>query len=283
MICLERWRSSLNRLVGLRSAGDGAPWCDGQRCLLGNDSTTMIWVGRIRRTGAVLAALGLLLAAGCVGPQKRVLGFSVEGRPIECQVFGRGDDVILIMATVHGDEPAGIALVRRLGDHLGRHPGLLTGRQVVLVPLVNPDGLTRGTRHNANGIDLNRNFPSGNFRASDRHGNRPLSEPESRAVKTALDDFQPDRMISIHQPYACIDYDGPAEGLARTMGRVSSLPVKRVGSLPGSLGSYAGVSRGIPIITLELPESAGQMDEEALWLAYSPMLLAAIRFPGPDG
>ena len=236
---------------------------------------------RIRHAGLVIAVLVLPAAAGCQGPQKRILGTSVLGRPIECSVFGRGPTVVLIMAGIHGDEGAGPPLVWRLADHLGRHRDVLDGRRVVLMPLANPDGYAANTRHNVNRIDLNRNFPAPNFTSTDRHGAAPLSEPESRAIKAVLDDCKPDRIVTIHQPLTCLDYDGPAEQLAHAMNACTDLPVRRIGSLPGSLGSYAGVTLGIPVITLELPESASALDEEGLWRKYGPALLAAIRYPEP--
>jgi protein MpaA len=240
--------------------------------------------GRSKRSSGwrtAVAVLGLLVATGCRGPEKRVVGMSVEGSEIECQTLGRGSNVVLILATIHGNEAAGTPLVRLLADYLAEHPAVLRGRRVVLMPLANPDGYALNTRHNANGIDLNRNFPAPNFTSTDRHGARPLSEPESRALYAVLRDYRPDQIVSIHQPAACVDYDGPAEELARAMSAYTDLPVKRIGSLPGSLGSYAGITLGKPIVTLELPATASQMDDEELWDRYGDVLLAAIRYPDP--
>jgi protein MpaA len=223
--------------------------------------------------------VGLIATAGCQEPQQRTIGLSVQGRPLECQEFGRGDDVVLILAAIHGDEAAGMPLVRHLAEHLRTHPRLIHGRRVVLLPLANPDGYALNTRGNVNGIDLNRNYPASNFTRTDAHGDAPLSEPESRALKAVLDRYRPDRIVSIHQPLACIDYDGPAEALARAMATWTDLPVKRLGSMPGSLGSYAGLTLGIPIVTLELPASASGLDDRALWRRYGNVLLAAIRYP----
>ena len=255
---------------------------------------------RIDNRSALCAAITLCILAGCqrpaplpgtrypVVPGKAsvtvhafVPGSSGEGRPIECHHVGQGEDVILIMASIHGDEPAGTPLVYRLAEHLRARPDMLTGRQVVLMAVANPDGLASGTRHNANGVDLNRNFPAWNFAPSPDHGPGPLSEPESRAIKAVLDAYKPHRVVTIHQPVACVDYDGPAENLAWAMGRWVDLPVKRIGSQPGSLGSHVGVELGIPIITLELPASASSLDDDALWQAYGNCLLAAIVYPEP--
>jgi hypothetical protein len=57
------------------------------------------------------------------------------------------------------------------------------------------------------------------------------------------------------------------------------LPAKRVGSRPGSLGSFVGLTLGKSIITMELPEDAG-MDGEKLWKDYGEALIAALRYQG---
>lgn len=226
-------------------------------------------------------AIALLMATGCNGLRSSVLGMSVEDRPIDCQRMGYGRDTVMILATIHGNEAAGTPLVRRLVQHLQDEPKLLKGRRVVILPVVNPDGYVHNSRFNVNGVDLNRNFPADNFDASPRHGAYALCEPESQAIRLALDKYRPNRVVSIHQPVACIDYDGPAEALANAMGATTNLPVKRIGSRPGSLGSYVGLTMDTPIITLELPATATSMDDDSLWKAYGDCLLAAIRYPDP--
>jgi protein MpaA len=183
------------------------------------------------------------------------------------------------MASIHGDEPAGTPLLDQLSQHLMWRPDLLAGRRVILMPVANPDGLHANTRHNIHDVDLNRNFPADNFSGDEHHGTTPLSQPESRAIDAVLDRYAPARIVTIHQPLACIDYDGPAGGLAAAMGAWTDLPVKRLGSRPGSLGSYAGVTRGIPIITLELPASASDQHAWVLWRRYGRCVLAAIVYP----
>ncbi|MFQ5430531.1 MAG: M14 family zinc carboxypeptidase [Phycisphaerae bacterium] len=262
--------------------------------------------GRQRRRGGIRSRKGLALVgtavlwssscishdggvgdrrggAGWSAPEQRVIGTSVEGRPIELLAFGDGADCVLILATIHGDEDAGTPLVRRLAAYLSSHAELAAGRRVLLLPVANPDGLAAQTRENANGVDLNRNYPAENFSPGSGTGSVPLSEPESVAINGLLRRYRPRRIISIHQPlrrgHACIDHDGPAAGLAEAMSAHGDLPVEKIGSRPGSLGSYAGLTLGIPIITLELPKSAKGLDGESLWAVYGRMLLAAIRYP----
>ncbi len=260
------------------------------------------WAGRL----SIPVLLGLVLATGCRAPEEQVrthrthkpsetprktpvkperitVGKSVEGRPIECFIFGDGPDVAFIMASIHGSEPAGTPLVRRLADHLKKKTEILEGRRVVLMPIANPDGLARGERKNVHGIDLNRNFPATNFKGSHRHGSNALSEPESRAIEDVLQRYQPDRIITLHQPKnhgkACLDYDGPGRRLAEAMAAQCDLPVVKLGGRPGSLGSYAGITRGVPIITVELPKAADSWHEDILWERYGNMLITAVRFP----
>ncbi|MCZ6836622.1 MAG: DUF2817 domain-containing protein [Planctomycetota bacterium] len=210
-----------------------------------------------------------------------ISGYSVEGRPIERWSFGTGDEYVLIIASIHGDEAAGTPLLHRFARHLAANPETLEGLgRVVLVPQVNPDGVADKRRHNSQGVDLNRNFPTSNFQSRQRHGDEPLSQPESRALYDLIQREKPRRVISIHQPVGCIDYDGPerARGLAIAMSEASDLPVQKLGARPGSLGSYVGLELGIPIITLELPSQASRWGEERLWDEYGEMLITSIQF-----
>lgn len=209
-----------------------------------------------------------------------IAGWSVQNRPVMYQVYGSGDDVVLLMAGIHGNEAAGIPILERLGKELMANPKLLAGRTVVLLPEVNPDGVKANSRRNVNGIDLNRNFPADNFDASKGHGEAPLSQPESRAILEQIEKHKPNRIITYHQPLKCIDYDGEgAQVIAEAMGEHTDLPVKRLGGRPGSLGSYFGIDHNIPCITFELPKNATGMSSDELWDRYGKATLAAVVYP----
>ena len=171
-----------------------------------------------------------------------VVGTSVEGRPIHCLVLGDGEDVFMLIATIHGNEASGTPLVAEFVRWLKANPEELNGRRVVIVPVANPDGMEANQRFNARGVDLNRNFPSGNWTNDQAkpHGETPLSEPESRVLMKLVAHFFPNRVVSIHQPLECVDYDGPAAGLAAAMAEACPLPVEKLGSREGSLGSFVG-------------------------------------------
>ena len=226
-----------------------------------------------------------------VAVERSIAGKSIGGRPIHCEVYGSGPDVLMVIATIHGNEAAGTPLVAAFGKWLVAHPEELAGRTVVIVPVANPDGLAAGKRFNTHHVDINRNFPAGNWGdaaiptdSSRRRpgltlqpGNTPLSEPESRILMKLICHHFPNRIISIHQPIACIDYDGPAEQLAAAMATKCPLPVRKLGSRPGSLGSFVGTTLKRPIITWELPKDAG-MNADTLWKTYGAALIEALRF-----
>jgi protein MpaA len=246
----------------------------------------------------ICVLVGLLSLAGCYQPvrppeiisapsrlparlpiQRQIVGRSVQNRPLESIVLGQGYDVTFVLAAIHGNEPAGVPLAERLATYLQEHPELLHGRQVIILPVANPDGVARGTRFNANNVDLNRNFASANRQNTAQYGHTALSEPEARAIHQLIRAFSPDRIVSIHQPLTCIDYDGPAAALASHIAQHCDLPIHRLGAQPGSLGSYAGLTLHIPIITLELPANADHLVQQELWERYGPALVSAVVYP----
>ncbi|MFJ7567280.1 M14 family zinc carboxypeptidase [Herminiimonas sp. NPDC097707] len=186
---------------------------------------------------------------------------------------------VLLMGGIHGDELTSSSIVFRWLEWM-QTPAAQHFEWSV-VPVVNPDGLLapRARRMNANGVDLNRNFPTPGWQQdaprywaartkSDPRrfpGHAPLSEPESRWVHDEMLRFRPDVIISVHAPFGVLDFDGPAQP-PRRFGR---LLLNRVGVYPGSLGNYSGVHKNVPVITIELP-NAQKMPSEAevkrIWL-----------------
>ncbi|MCF7809185.1 MAG: DUF2817 domain-containing protein [Candidatus Marinimicrobia bacterium] len=212
----------------------------------------------------------------------RILTQSVEGRDIYLTEMGQGDSLTLIFGGFHGSEISGVQLVHQFAEHLyAENIGAITSR-VVIVPVLNPDGLVVARRQNANGIDINRNFPTENWDASmgsgrNSHGTIPGSEPETQIAMELLEIYMPDRIISVHAPLRVVNYDGPAAAVSRKMAEYNHYPVDSdIGyATPGSFGTYAGKERNIPTITLELPP--GLFTEE-VWLTNRDALLAAIKF-----
>ena len=139
---------------------------------------------------------------------------------------------------------------------------------ILFIPCLNPDGKQQNTRVNSNKVDLNRNFPTKNrnewkknFESDEKDefypGEKPASEIETKFIIDILSEYKPDRILAIHSPYKIINYDGPAEKIAENMSKFNGYPIQvDIGyPTPGSLGTYAGKERNIPVITLELPQN----------------------------
>jgi protein MpaA len=173
------------------------------------------------------------------------------------------------MGGVHGDEPEGVEVSQRLEvafkTHWSHQYTHVTSPYpwIAFAHQVNPDGLTQRTRVNANGVDLNRNYPTQNWQAqaTETHfppGPYPASEPETRATVRLIRCLQPRHILTLHAPLYCVNYDGPdfetlpwAEAVAHAI----DYPLEASIGYPtlGSFGTYWGVERGVSVMTLELP------------------------------
>jgi protein MpaA len=148
----------------------------------------------------------------------------------------------------------------------GGPESLIPRRGILFIPCLNPDGMQLGTRCNSNGVDLNRNFPTRNWgedtslagdNPSDYFGGKSAgSEIETQFVMDVIDEYKPERILTLHAPYKVVNYDGPARELAEKISKIIKYPVESsIGyPTPGSFGTYCGVERSIPTITLELDE-----------------------------
>lgn len=171
------------------------------------------------------------------------LGRSVEGRPLEAVRIGeRGAKRrAIVVGEVHGDESEGREIVRRLRR---RYAGI-GGVRVWTIVSINPDGHAAGTRKNARGVDLNRNFsvdwsgaesPSSGYYA----GPRPFSEPESRAFARLARRVRPDVTVHYHQPWNAVlrPCSGPAPA-QRRYARIARMDTScRGAGLPGTAVSW---------------------------------------------
>jgi len=212
-------------------------------------------------------------------PLQLVGGISVESRNVNYHLLGTGEDVVFVLASIHGNEKTGTPIANALVEYLKQNRDLLIGRKIVIMPIANPDGFAKNSRGNSNGIDLNRNFATFNRINNFTNGAHGSSEPETRMLERIIDQYKPDRILTFHDALACIDYDGPGKDISMVMGRYCDLPVKKLGSRPGSMGSYAGETLGIPIITIELTKEDKKLSGEVLWQKYGQMTLAGITYP----
>jgi protein MpaA len=189
---------------------------------------------------------------------------------------------VLLMGGIHGDELTSSSIVFKWLQFIQSQQARKFHWNVI--PVLNPDGLLgpRPNRVNANGVDLNRNFPTPNWhRDAPRYwvrrtgsdprrypGKAPLSEPESRWLDDEMERFKPQVIISVHAPFGVLDFDGPAEP-PRRFGR---LVLNRVGVYPGSLGNYSGMHKNVPVITIELPNARAMPSDTEVRRIWQDML-----------
>lgn len=219
-------------------------------------------------------------------------GRSRSGAPLQW-LPSTTDCRILLVAGIHGEEPdTTVSLSRALrsirpGDH---------APDIAVIPCANPDGLALGTRGNAAGVDLNRNFPTGNWSADpvpcrwhfDEEEEIPIltgesagSEPETAALVRLIGEIAPRQIVALHGPLACVE-DPDRGALAGWIAGRTGLPLlDHIGyPTPGSMGAWAA-ERGIPIVTWEFPPDG----IESLSRSQVPVLADLLRgnFPGGTG
>jgi protein MpaA len=184
------------------------------------------------------------------------IGRSVAGRALWAYWRGDLDAVrrLLVVGCIHGDESAGIAVARLLT----RLPALAEAAMVV-VPDLNPDGVAAGTRTNARGVDLNRNFPYrwrsiGHPGTLHYSGPAALSEPESRAAAKLIMQLEPTTSIWFHQALDLVDESGGRVSVERRFARLAGLSPARLPRYPGSVASWENHRMpGSTAFVVELP------------------------------
>jgi protein MpaA len=147
---------------------------------------------------------------------------------------------------------------------------------------------------NANQVDLNRNYPTPDWHEDNLNtpyysGKAAASEPETRLVMALMEQYHPQKILTVHSPYKVLNFDGPARELAEAMSRESAYEVvESIGyPTPGSFGTYAGKIRQVPVVTLELPPGLDEAFDAELppaesldqvWASNRSALEALIRF-----
>jgi hypothetical protein len=215
------------------------------------------------------AALGLLLAPA-----------AAVAAPFEVQRVGDPAALVrvLVVGSIHGNETAGHAVVRRLA-----RVAPPAGVQLWLVESANPDGVRAGTRQNARGVDLNRNFPfrwAGGGRPFDTYypGRAPASEPETRALMELAREVRPDLTLYYHQHMRLVVLPrGADRAPVRRYARRVGLPARYLPRYRGTAVSWQN-RRGGTAFVVELP--AGRLSPRAVRRhAAAVGAVAAARVP----
>ncbi len=214
-------------------------------------------------------------------------GHSAHGRPLEAWLPER-DTNTLVVAGIHGEEPeTTVALSSALRCLTA------TALRSAVVLGANPDGLVRGTRANARGVDLNRNFPSSDW--SERcpahkwtrddpqdvtlsPGACPRSESETQALMDLIGQLKPRVVVALHAPLACVldpTLSAPARWLSERTGLVLRQEV--TSPTPGTLDTWVREATGADAVTLELPV----ISKDAALVEYLNVLVELLR-AGPE-
>lgn len=172
---------------------------------------------------------------------------------------------VLILGVMHGEEPQGEMLIKK---YLEICDAKNLKNKLVFVPCINSYGKEHNIRQNKNGVDLNRNYPTKNWKLTEKNdyfgGIAPASEEETKFLIDLIEKVKPDFILSLHAPFRVVNFDGPALEVAQKISLITGYPLQAdIGyPTPGSFGTYYGVERQIPVVTLELPENE---TEKQLW------------------
>jgi len=207
-----------------------------------------------------LALLVCLFPVAARADDRQSIGHSLDGRPIVLFRDSAPNPAlkVLVVGDIHGDEAAGMRITRRLIAAAAP-----PRTELLVVPTINPDGLAAGTRGNARGVDLNRNFP---FRwrplgGGEYSGTGPLSEPESRAAHRLILREKPDVTIWFHQPFGLVDKPEGNPFAARRFADLIGLPLVRLrGRYPGSVSRWQNLAfPNSTAFVVELPQRISSM------------------------
>lgn len=176
-----------------------------------------------------------------------------------------------ILGAVHGDEIEGAYLAEKLFSWLKESNEI--SLPLLVVPVVNVDGFRVQSRLNANGVDLNRNFPSKEWSPIAREakyfpGKSPLSEPENKFLIDLFNEYPPHFILSFHSWYPVINYNGNCKEIADFLASYNKYPVESdflTHPTPGSLGEFGPQKFNSPVLTFECPVLSETVTLESIW------------------
>lgn len=206
----------------------------------------------------------------------KVIGHSVQGRPLVAYYFGTsGGTTTLFTGGIHGSEPSSTTTMDAWVDYLRLNAYRIpSGKQIVVIPNMNPDGIAIGNRLNARNVNLARNYPTSDWQKNIETvggylpgggGTSAASEPETKAVIAAVSSLPIKLAISYHAQGSLVgsnNYstaDSYASHYASTLGygNMSYNAEETMGyAITGEFETWLAES-GVPAILIELPTTSG--------------------------
>ena len=218
--------------------GPGHPLAD-----IASSSPCADWVARLPNVRMPLCKAAEL---------RPTVGRSVQGRTLYHRDVIAPDAQIrvLVVGAMHGDELSSASVALHWIQRAMETPANAHWR---FLPALNPDGLLRqpARRMNANGVDLNRNFPTPNWARDAKVYWEQRTRKDPR----------------------------------RWPGQSPRLYLDQVGIFPGSLGNYGGVHKGMPVVTIELPSAFRtplESEMRQMWLDMLRWMSERIRPESPE-
>ena len=119
------------------------------------------------------------------------VGRSAEGRTISMLKLGAGKTTVLLWSQMHGDESTATMAIMDMLKFFSQQPDHIITRSILdklnllIIPMLNPDGAERFQRRTAQSIDMNRDALA-------------LRTPEARILKETRDTYRPQFGFNLH-------------------------------------------------------------------------------------
>jgi murein peptide amidase A len=216
----------------------------------------------------------------------QIIGYSVKGKPIVAYFYGSGNTTILFNGGMHGSEPSGTYILQDFVTQLDNEAYKIPpNKQIVVVPNTNPDGIAANSRFNANGVNIDRNFPESDWKKDivtaggakpGGGGPAPSSEPETRALANLTANLKPRLTVSYHSQGSALGHNGTGDAPSIASAYAKDVGYRMFDNAESELGyeftgEYEGwiaEKLGLPAILIELPNHTGKFlskHESTMW------------------
>ncbi|MBS0204021.1 MAG: hypothetical protein JSS49_14035 [Planctomycetes bacterium] len=215
----------------------------------------------------------------------QIVGRSTNNVPLHTRRFGQQGTRSLVIAGMDGKDLISTRWNDELVETLVTQKGLFQSNEVMVFRAANPDGLIKKSSTNAQGVLINRNFPSRRYQfLTDKSaGSGPSSEAETKAILQVLYTFRPRRIIHLSSTNgrSVIYYNRASKDLAASLQKQYSLDARPldVELMPGSLEDFADGTLDAAVVSLKLNTGP---DWRQAWSQHRPMVLSAISGQNAD-